>query len=176
MDLLRAFFSLRYISIIAVISSFIGAVLLFILGALKIAGAVGVMLFSGQAFNMMMEVQGPDSATSAVVLLVINSIDIFLFALVLLIFSYGIFELFVATVPRDSGNEYPSWIRIRSISQLKNYLVLVIITILFVQFLEIVIVNGDKLLNWEAIALPVAILCLAGSVYFMRAGHSDDDN
>jgi hypothetical protein len=36
MDFVRTLFSLRYISIIAVISSFIGAVLLFVIGAMKI--------------------------------------------------------------------------------------------------------------------------------------------
>ena len=65
--------------------------------------------------------------------------------------------------------------RINSIGQLKLYLTEVVITILFVQFLEIVIVNGDHLLDWQAIILPVAILCLAGAIYLMQAGHTDED-
>lgn len=174
MDLLKTFFALRYVSIIAVISSFIGSVLLFILGALKIAGAIAVIILGGEGLSLLTEIHGPESATSAIVLLVINSIDMFLFALVLLIFSYGIYELFVRTVTAENLNEYPSWIKIRSIGQLKNYLAQVIITILFVQFLEIVIVNGEKLLSWEAVVLPVAILCLAGAVYFMQAGHAEE--
>ncbi|MEN6609907.1 MAG: YqhA family protein [Methanoregulaceae archaeon] len=174
MDLLKTFFSLRYVSIIAVISSFIGAVILFLLGALKIAGAVAVLIFGGEGISLLTEIHGPSSATSAVVLLVINSVDLFLFALVLLIFSYGIFELFVRDIAVENAVDYPSWIKIRSIGQLKSHLVQVIITILFVQFLEIVIVNGEKLLSWEAIVLPAAILFLAGAVYFMQAGHAEE--
>ncbi|WP_319579028.1 YqhA family protein [uncultured Methanospirillum sp.] len=171
MDLIKAFLSLRYISIIAVISSFIGAVLLFILGALKIAGALGVMLLSGKSVQLLIEAHGPESVTSGIVILVINAIDCFLFALILLIFSFGIYTLFVnsAFVQAD---QYPSWIKIESISQLKLYLTQVIITILFVQFLEISIVNGEHL-DWKAIVLPFSILCLAGAIYLMHAGNSE---
>ncbi|MFY9983091.1 MAG: YqhA family protein [Methanoregula sp.] len=174
MDIIKTFISLRYISIIAVISSFIGAVLLFILGALKIAGAVGVMLLGGDPVHLLIEAHGAESATSGVVILVINAIDCFLFALILLIFSYGIYTLFINSDFLQAGS-YPAWIRINSIGQLKLYLTEVVITILFVQFLEIVIVNGDHLLDWQAIILPVAILCLAGAIYLMQAGHTDED-
>ena len=174
MDLARSFFSLRYISIIAVISSFIGAVLLFVLGALKIAGALGVMLFGGDPVRLMIEAHGAEAATSGVVILVINAVDSFLFALILLIFSYGIYTLFINSDFAQSDT-YPRWIRIRSIGQLKLYLTQVVITILFVQFLEIVIVNGEHLLDWSAIVLPAGILCLAGAIYLMQAGHPEGD-
>lgn len=106
MDIIKTFISLRYISIIAVISSFIGAVLLFILGALKIAGAVGVMLLGGDPVHLLIEAHGAESATSGVVILVINAIDCFLFALILLIFSYGIYTLFINSDFLQAGS-YP---------------------------------------------------------------------
>ena len=175
MDFLRTFFSFRYISIIAVVASFIGAVLLFILGAFKIAGAIAVMFLGGSdGLNLLVEIHGPESSMSGVVLLVMNSIDLFLFALVLLIFSYGIYELFIRDIPADKAEEYPSWFRIRSIGQLKNHLLQVIITILAVQFLEYVIVHGVKTMTWEALVLPAAIILLAAAVYFMHAGHSEE--
>lgn len=175
MDFLRTFFSFRYISIIAVVASFIGAVLLFILGAFKIAGAIAVMFLGWkEGLNLLVEIHGPESAMSGVVLLVINSVDLFLFALVLLIFSYGIYELFVKPIPAESVTEFPSWFRIHNIGQLKNHLVQVIITILFVQFLEVVIINGEKIMSWETLVLPIAILCLAGAIYFMHAGHNEE--
>ena len=171
MDLVKTFLSLRYISIIAVISSFIGAVLLFILGAMKIAGALGVMLLGVDPVHLLIEAHGAESATSGIVILVINAIDCFLFALILLIFSYGIYTLFINSSFMEADT-YPSWIKIDSIAQLKLYLTQVVITILFVQFLEISIVNGEHL-DWKAIVLPVSILCLAGAVYLMQAGHSE---
>ncbi|PWR70422.1 YqhA family protein [Methanospirillum lacunae] len=171
MDLVRAFLSLRYVSIIAVISSFVGAVLLFILGALKIVGALGVLFLGKEPISLLIEAHGAESATSGVVILVINAIDSFLFALILLIFSYGIYTLFInsSLVEED---QYPSWIRIGSIAQLKLYLTQVVITILFVQFLEISIVSGEHL-DWKAIVLPVSILCLAGAIYLMHAGNNE---
>ena len=174
MDLFRMFISLRYISIIAVISSFIGAVLLFVLGAFKVAGALGVMILGGDPVRLMVEAHGADSATSGVVILVINAVDSFLFALILLIFSYGIYTLFINSDFAQS-DKYPPWIRIKSIAQLKLYLTQVVLTILFVQFLEIVIVNGDHLLDWNAIVLPAGILFLAGAIYLMQAGHTEGE-
>jgi uncharacterized membrane protein YqhA len=174
MDFVRTLFSLRYISIIAVISSFIGAVLLFVLGAMKIAGALGVMLLLGNPVSLMIESHGAESATTGVVILVINAVDSFLFALILLIFSYGIYTLFINSDIVQSA-EYPAWIRIGSIEQLKLYLTQVVITILFVQFLEVAIVNGEHPLDWQAIVLPFAILCLAGAVYLMKAGHKGSE-
>jgi len=173
MDLFWTFLSLRYVSIIAVISSFIGAVLLFILDALKVAGAAGVMWFMGDPARIMVEAHGATSATSGVVILTINAIDCFLFALILLIFSYGIYTLFINSEIVLS-DKYPRGMKVGSIAQLKLYLIQVVITILFVQFLETVIVNGEHPLDWQAIVLPGAILFLAGAVYLMQAGHGEN--
>lgn len=167
MNLLSIFFSLRYVSIIAVVASFIGALIMFLFGALKIAGAV-VLLVSGGNFASLMGGHVGNAGGSQVMLLVINSVDSFLFALVLLIFSYGIYELFVDRIKPDQENNYPTWIRIDSIEHLKGYLAQVIIIILFVQFLEIVLVNGEGVLVWEGVVLPVSILCLAGALYLMQ--------
>lgn len=165
MNFISFLFSLRYVSLIAVISSFIGAIIMFIFGALKIAGAV-ILMLTDQSPTAVMTTGNMDA--SHVMLLVINSVDSFLFALVLLIFAFGIYELFVNKIKVENGVKYPPWIKIESIEHLKGYLAQVIIIILFVQFLELVLLNGERGLPWEAIVLPVSILCLSGALYLMQ--------
>ncbi|MFA4849922.1 MAG: YqhA family protein [Methanoregula sp.] len=157
------FLRLRYISIIAVASLFAGAVLMFVIGLARTVDAY-LLLVSG------ISVQLPEHLTenslSSVAL--IQAVDSFLFALVLLIFSYGIYILFVHSFSTDELKQLPRWMQIVSISELKTTLIQVIIVILAVNVLEHVIIVGPQALKWETLIIPAAILCLAASLRLMH--------
>jgi uncharacterized membrane protein YqhA len=141
--------SFRYVSWIAIISSLIGSLLMFIIGAQKSYRSVETFLYGNTA-------EGPlDTAT----LYVIKSLDAFLIAFVLYIFAIGIYKLFIDSAGHDNTNAF-DWIKIDNINHLKKILAEVIIVILFVKFLEVVIVNMDSL-KWELMIFPASIVLLA---------------
>jgi uncharacterized membrane protein YqhA len=157
------FLRFRAISLIAVISLFAGAVLMFLAGLLRTAYAFIVF---GAGFNVHLPEHLSESSLASVAL--IQAVDSFLFALVLLIFSYGIYILFVRTFTNEELQQLPRWMRIESIGELKTTLLQVIIVILAVNVLEHVILVGPDALKWETLIIPGAILCLAASLRLMH--------
>ena len=158
------FVRFRSISLIAVISLFAGAVLMFLAGLLRTIGAFVTVLrrFFLQDFpNTSARVRLPQVA-------LIQAVDAFLFALVLLIFSYGIYILFVHTFSPEELQQLPRWMQIESIGELKTTLIQVIIVILAVNVLEHVILVGPEALKWETLIIPGAILCLAAALRLMH--------
>lgn len=157
------FLRLRYISLIAVISLFAGAFLMFIAGLEKTLYAFG-LFFVGFSDRL----PGHLSEGSLASVALIQAVDSFLFALVLLIFSYGIYILFVHTFPANELQQLPHWMQIESIAELKTTLIQVIIVILAVNVLEHVILIGPEALTWETLIIPAAILCLAAALRLMH--------
>jgi uncharacterized membrane protein YqhA len=157
------FLRLRYVSIIAVICLFAGAVLMFLAGLLKTLSAFSVFFIG---FSERLPVHLTESSLTSVAL--IQAVDAFLFALVLLIFSYGIYILFVESASTEELRQLPRWMQIESISELKTTLIQVIIVILAVNVLEHVIMVGSDALKWETLIIPAAILCLAASLRLMH--------
>ncbi|WP_321507918.1 YqhA family protein [uncultured Methanoregula sp.] len=171
--MLIRFLSLRYISLIAVISLFVGAALMFIIGAVRTLNAVLILFLDAGVFNYPEHL---DRGTLSSVALV-QSVDAFLFALVLLIFSYGIYNLFINSPTENHKQDLPSWLRINSIGELKTTLLQVIIVILAVNVLEHVILVGSEALKWETLIIPISILCLAGALLMMHSipsGHKEE--
>ena len=157
------FLRLRSVSLIAVIALFAGAVLMFLAGLLK---TIGAFLIFFSSFTVRLPEHLSESSLASVAL--IQAVDSFLFALVLLIFSYGIYILFVRSFSREELEQLPHWMRIESIGELKTTLLQVIIVILAVNVLEHVILVGPEALKWETLIIPAAILCLAAALRLMH--------
>jgi uncharacterized membrane protein YqhA len=85
----KSLWSVRYITILPVLLSIISSVALLILGGWEIIEAI---IFYNPLFD--------DSITSSNELLfkIISAIDLFLIGIVLLIFGFGIYELFVSEI------------------------------------------------------------------------------
>ena len=150
---------LRYISLIAVIASGLGSILMFLIGAIK-TGWAYLAYFSGGIAHQ------PDLSAKAAITYMIQAIDVFLIGLVLMIFAGGIYQLFIRRRESDSP-EINSWIRITSITQLKRILVELVIVILFVRALEGALVIEYGSFIWENLVLPLGILMLALAFKFM---------
>jgi uncharacterized membrane protein YqhA len=97
----------------------------------------------------------------------IESVDAFLFSLVLLIFAYGILQIFILKNKLEPDNTAPSWLRITSVSELKQILIEVVIVILFVFFLKVILIHIEKA-SWEMLILPFSILLLSMSLYLIK--------
>jgi uncharacterized membrane protein YqhA len=98
----------------------------------------------------------------------VSAVDVFLFALVLLIFSYGIYHLFIINKEEANYLRLPEWARITSLAELKTILAEVIIVILFVELLESVLNVTTEWLPWLGLVVPCAIVLLAGALKLMR--------
>jgi uncharacterized membrane protein YqhA len=156
---------LRYISLVAVIASGLGSILMFIIGAIK-TGLAYLAYFSGGIGHQ------PDLSAKQAITYIIQAIDIFLIGLVLMIFAGGIYHLFIHRLEPDSA-EINSWAKVSSITELKRILVELVIVILFVKTLEGALVIEPGGYKWENLVLPLGIMMLALALKFMGLEKQD---
>ena len=112
-----------------------------------------------------------DSAEVATTYL-IKSLDTFIIALVFYIFAHGVFTLFISDKKLAKKTSVLKWISTLNIGRLKSILGEAIIIILFVKFLEIILINVNNL-KWEILILPISILMLSGSLKFLGLGREE---
>jgi len=161
MNFFRLLSKLRYVSAIAVISSFVGSVLMFVVGGLKVYK--GIYFFLTGSNPKWAPAHGTPSDIASIE--IIASLDSFLIALALLYFSYGIYSLVIDPESPARSNA-PSWLVPKGIKDLKETLAHVIILILFVLFLDQLWIHLYDL-TWEILILPVSIALLALAVKLM---------
>ena len=154
----------RLFTIFSVIFSMLGAIILFIIGSLDIWEVVKIM------FNMIFHHIHPENLHEDVVSEIIGAIDLYLIAIVLLIFSYGVYELFISKL--DIAKEHESSSNVLNIStldQLKDKIAKVIVMVLVVNFFQRVLhtqYNGAL----EMLYFSGSILLLASALYFLHKG------
>jgi len=95
--------------------------------------------------------------------------------LVLFIFAHGVFTLFISDKEVAKKTSVLKWISTPNIGRLKNVLGEIIVIILFVKFLEIILINLTTL-SWEILILPISIFMLAVSLKFLGLGREDKKN
>ena len=68
----------------------------------------------------------------------VSSVDIYLFAMVLVIFGMGVYELFISKIDpvEQKSDQRPSWLQIKDIDDLKSSLGKVILMVLIVTFFK----------------------------------------
>mgnify|MGYP006276197993 CR=1 FL=1 len=115
----------RYIAVLPSLGAILGSLVLMGVGVLEVVKAVTILIQTW-------------ANTKEVVVAVLTAIDTLLLATVLMVIGYGIYELFV-----DEGLNLPSWLEIRSLDDLKNKLIGVIVAIIGVIFLGILVDATD---------------------------------
>ncbi|MDR1808899.1 MAG: YqhA family protein [Prevotella sp.] len=161
-------FNCRFITILAVLGSLLASLIMFVNGSLEVMNGIGefytVHFSSGGA-------HGSSEETNLVATLV-ASVDEYLFATVLLVFSMGIYELFISEIDPASrrSDTRPNWMRIESIDDLKSSLGKVILMVLIVSFfkysLRIKYENASDLLF-----LGIGVLLVSAALYLTHAQH-----
>ena len=123
----KALWSFRYVVILSVVLSILASVTLFFIGSWDIINAI---IFHNPLFNL-------DIINNNDLLFeIISSIDLFLIGIVLLIFGFGVYELFINEIDFAKGKFTDSTLKIKSLDQLKNKIIKVIIIVLIVKFFE----------------------------------------
>jgi len=148
----------RFIVLLAVIFSLLGGIILFIVASVDIF-QVGAYVF--KVFFMHSSHTG---LHEDMVIGIIGAIDLYLIAVVMLIFSFGIYELFISKI--DLASEANSILEIHSLDQLKDKIAKVIIMVLVVNFFQRVL-HTKFTTPLQMLYLALSIAALALSLYFI---------
>ena len=157
----------RYFAIAAVVGAVVSSFILFIQGfGLIVRGLVGFFQDPYAKYEILFEQ-------------LVSSVDVFLFALVLIIFGVGVYELFIANVdPEDKPAESrPAWLKISSVDDLKSSLGKVILMVLIVSFFKHVLEIDSE--HWTPISLlylAIGILLISGALYLTHKSGSEGDH
>ena len=98
---------------------------------------------------------------------ILESLDIFLVALVFLIFAVGIYKLFSPSAEKNVDGIIPKWLDIHDFSGLKMILWETILTTLIVLFVSDVIKKEGNM-EWTLLIIPASILLLALSMFMLN--------
>ena len=148
----------RYLTIFAVIGSLLSAFVLFIRGSVVVArGLIDFINSIGLNFQGDYE---------KLIEAFVSSVDIYLFAMVLIIFGMGIYELFINKIDpvEKKIDSRPSWLQISSIDELKSSLGKVILMVLIVSFFKHSL-DIEYSSSVDLLYLAIGILLLAASLY-----------
>ncbi len=161
MNLFRILAKLRYVSAIAVVCSFVGSALMFVIGGVKVFKAATYFLTGKQPAWVPEHSLPGDTAT----ILILASLDSFLIALALLYFGYGTYSLVIDPEGPAKSNA-PKWLVPKGIKDLKETLAQVIVIVLIVLFLDQVWTHQYEM-TWELLVLPASIALLALALKLM---------
>ncbi|WP_020592530.1 YqhA family protein [Kiloniella laminariae] len=162
---------LRYISLIATASSVAGSVFLFYLGSYKTYSAI-----IGYFQRILPEEYNHLSHGEVALVTMVEAVDTFLFALVLLILACGIYRIFVIcpdpapdsnTAPHENAPHTASnpWWHISTVTELKALLLEIVIVILAVLFLKSILLEQ---MTWELLIMPLGALILGTILYLFK--------
>lgn len=156
----------RLFTMLAVIFSMIGSIILFFVASMDIWN---VMLL---IYSMIIHHAHPEHLHEDVVANIIGAIDLYLIAIVMLIFSLGVYELFISKIDEAESSESGSNVlQIHSLDQLKDKIAKVIVMVLVVNFFQRVL-HTDYNGALEMLYFAGSILLLAVALHFLHKGDS----
>ncbi len=147
----------RLLVLFAVISCLLGSLLLFIMGTKDIYNA----------FKSLVESSHEYAYNAEIFIHVVGAVDLFLMGIVLIIFSFGIYELFISKIDIARLHTDIKILEIDSLDELKNKFLKVIIMILIVTFFKTVL-KIQFTTPLEILYFAISILALACGGYFMQ--------
>jgi len=155
-----AIWNSRFIVLLAVVFGLMGAFILFIVASMDIWG-VGVY-----TFNTIITHAHPEDFHEDVVAGIIGAVDLYLIAVVMFIFSFGLYELFISDIDQAAGKNGSKLLAIHSLDQLKDKIAKVIVMVLVVNFFQRVL-HTDFTTALEMLYFALAIAALAVGLYFL---------
>lgn len=146
----------RAFIILAVIFSMIGSIILFVVASMDV---FHVMV---ETFHYYFGDSHGIDLHALVIGEIILAIDLYLIAVVLFIFAFGLYELFISEIDIAKRGGASKVLEIHSLDQLKDKLAKVIVMVLIVSFF-------NKVLNMH-IATSLDMLYFAGSILALSLG------
>ena len=146
----------RFIVILAVIFGLLGAVVLFVVASMDVWNV------ATYTYNTIATHAHPKNFHEDIVAGIIGAVDLYLIAVVMFIFSFGIYELFISDIDEASGKNGSKILAIHSLDQLKDKIAKVIVMVLVVNFFQ-------RVLHTQ-FTTPLEMLYFAGSITLLSVG------
>ena len=151
----------RLFILLAVVFGLVGSVILFIVASVDIYEVLSY------TFNVYVNGLHPENFHEVIVSKIIGAVDLYLIAIVMLIFAFGIYELFISKIEvaenKETGNNI---LAISSLDQLKDKIAKVIIMVLVVGFFQRVL-HMKYTSALEMLYFALSIMVLSIGLYFL---------
>jgi uncharacterized membrane protein YqhA len=161
--------SSRFIIVLAVVFGLMGALLLFTIASFDIYHTAGYVI------NTYLEHGHPEHFHEEVVGGIIGAVDLYLIGVVMIIFSFGLYELFISDLDpaKDENGKENQLLAVHSLDQLKDKISKVIVMVLVVGFFQKVgRTQFDGAL--ELFYLALSITAVSVGLYFLsKVGHHE---
>lgn len=155
----------RFIVVLAVVFGLIGAIILFIVASMDIWN-VAVNTYEALVTHI-----HPEHFHEDIVADIIGAVDLYLIAVVMFIFSFGLYELFISDIDQANGKNGSKLLAIESLDQLKDKIAKVIVMVLVVSFFQRVLHTSFSA-PLEMLYFALSITALAVGLYFLsKVGH-----
>jgi uncharacterized membrane protein YqhA len=153
-----ALWNSRLIVLLAVIFGAISAILLFVSGSVEIISSI-----SHSITFVPFEIDYTKLLSG-----IIGGVDLYLIGMVLLIFSFGIYELSISKIDiARSSESYHTLLEIENLDDLKNKIIKVIIMVLIVSFFQRVLsMKMTTSMDMLFMAVSIAVICVG--VYYLQ--------
>ncbi|EAJ2469637.1 YqhA family protein [Campylobacter coli] len=153
----------RIVTILPVIFGLVGAFVLFFIASYDV---LKVILYTYQYFfSAGIKIDLHED----VVALIIGAVDLYLMALVLFIFSFGVYELFISEIEEFKQTKQSKVLEVHSLDQLKDKLAKVIVMVLVVNFFQRVL-QMKFTTPTDMAFLAGSILAVCVGLYFLHKG------
>lgn len=150
----------RFIVIFAVIFGLLGAIVLFVVASMDIWN---VAVYT---FNTIITGAHPENFHEDIVAGIIGAVDLYLIAVVMFIFAFGLYELFISEIDEATGSNGSQILAIHSLDQLKDKIAKVIVMVLVVNFFQRVL-HTNFATPLEMLYFALSITALAVGLYFL---------
>lgn len=151
----------RFIVLLAVVFGLLGAIILFVVASLDIWN---VAVTSFQVVTH--AISHPEHFHEDVVAGIIGAVDLYLIAVVMFIFAFGLYELFISDIDEAQGRNGSQLLAISNLDQLKDKIAKVIVMVLVVNFFQRVLHTEFKT-PMEMMYFAISIAALAVGLYFL---------
>ena len=153
----------RMVILLAVVFSILSSFALFVIGS---ADLYHVVISTYQYFFSGVH---PEDFHADIVAEIIGAIDLYLIAVVLLIFGFGIYELFISEIDVAKGSGDDKVLYVASLDELKDKIAKVIVMVLVVSFFQRILHTEYKG-ALEMLYFSISIAALALGLYFLHKG------
>jgi uncharacterized membrane protein YqhA len=147
----------RLMVLLAVISGIAGAFGLFILGSYEIFHTISTIFPLEQSAGNY----------GKILIGIIGAVDLFLIGIVLLLFSFGIYELFVSKIDIARLHNEIKILEIGTLDELKNKVLKVVVVVLIVTFFKVVLTASFST-PVELLYFAISIVAISIGVYLLR--------
>jgi uncharacterized membrane protein YqhA len=165
----KGLWSSRFIIILAVVFGLLGAIVLFAIASFDIYYTTSYVI------HTYLTHAHPEGFHEKVVGGIIGAVDLYLIGVVMIIFSFGLYELFISDIDpaKDEHGKENQLLAVHSLDQLKDKISKVIVMVLVVGFFQKV---GHTVFTGalELLYLALSITAVAVGLYFLsKVGHHE---